>query len=123
MSTKILLSFSRNLHSSKISLHFRPKILDLSVIKARENWCRNIFRNALELIVWMDSIEVIKYPIVDHVKLQCTGAVEESLEGSLCISAFHFIFSTRRQNLKDITVSIQVLMYILNVTDFKMKFQ
>lgn len=52
----------------------------------------------------MDSIDVIKYPIVDHVKLQSNGTVEESLEGSLCISAFHFIFSTRRQNLKDITV-------------------
>ena len=52
----------------------------------------------------MDSIEVIKYPVVDHVKLQCPGATDESLEGSLCISAFHFIFSTRRQDVKDITV-------------------
>ena len=52
----------------------------------------------------MDSIEVIKYPVVDHVKLQCAGTADES--GSLCISAFHFIFSTRRQNVKDITVRI-----------------
>ena len=55
----------------------------------------------------MDSIDVIKYPMVDRVKFQCTGPAEESLEGSLCISAFHFIFSTRRLNVKDITVSIR----------------
>ena len=52
---------------------------------------------------WMDSIDVIKHPVVDHVKLQCNGEV---LEGTLCISAFHLIFSTRRQNVKDITVRI-----------------
>ena len=53
---------------------------------------------------WMDSIDVITHPIVDHVKLQCNGSVNEVLEGTLCISAFHLIFSTRRQNMKDITV-------------------
>ncbi|XP_065898654.1 myotubularin-related protein 9-like [Dysidea avara] len=52
----------------------------------------------------MDSIDVITHPIVDHVKLQCNGSVNEVLEGTLCISAFHLIFSTRRQNMKDITV-------------------
>lgn len=83
---------------------FRPKILDLEVIKARDKKVQKLISKLLELILWMDSIDVIKYPIVDHVKLQCNGTVEESLEGSLCISAFHFIFSTRRQNLKDITV-------------------
>ena len=64
----------------------------------------------------MDSIEVIKYPMVDHVKLQCVGTADESLEGSLCISAFHFIFSTRRQNVKDITVrniSVKVMEFVV----------
>ena len=54
----------------------------------------------------MDLMEHVKRPVVDKVKFQVLGGRAPSVEGTLCITAFFLIFSTRKQNAEDeVTVS------------------
>ena len=54
--------------------------------------------------VAMDLMEDVRRPVVHGVKLYAGG--KESMVGSLCVSAFHLLYSTRRHEGKDeITVS------------------
>lgn len=51
----------------------------------------------------MDFIEKIKRPVVEGVQfIQANG---DLIEGMLCVTAFHCIFSTRTSANKEITVS------------------
>lgn len=51
----------------------------------------------------MDLMEHVRRPVVDGVRL-AVASDGSSLEGSLCISAFFLIYSTRRQAADEINV-------------------
>ncbi len=51
----------------------------------------------------MEFMEKIKRPVVEGVNLVQTNG--EIIEGILCVTAFHCIFSTRRTAAEEITVS------------------
>ena len=56
----------------------------------------------------MELMEHVKRPIIDGVKLQIVGSKSGTVKtGCICITAFHFIFSTRKQTEQDeITVCV-----------------
>ena len=57
-----------------------------------------------ELTLAMDLMEHVRQPVVKGVRLMLNSQVP--LEGSMCISAFYLIYSTRKQESADeITVS------------------
>ena len=50
----------------------------------------------------MELMDSVKRPVVEGVRLVVpTG---EMIDGMLCITAFHFIFSTRKKNEDEVTV-------------------
>ena len=52
----------------------------------------------------MDLMEVVRRPVVHGVKLHAGG--KEPMAGSLCVSAYYLLYSTRRHEGQDeITVS------------------
>lgn len=52
----------------------------------------------------MELMEVVRRPVVHGVKLYLDG--KETMVGSLCVSAYHLLYSTRRhEGLDEITVS------------------
>lgn len=52
----------------------------------------------------MDPMEVVRRPVVHGVKLYAGG--KEAMVGSLCVTVYHLIYSTRRHEGQDeITVS------------------
>lgn len=50
----------------------------------------------------MDLLERIKRPVVEGVQLGLPSG--QKMEGMLCTTAFHLIFSTRRKNEEEVTV-------------------
>lgn len=54
----------------------------------------------------MDLSEKIKRPVVEGVRL--TLPTGETSDGVLCITAFHFIFSTRRKAEEETMVSVHI---------------
>ena len=57
----------------------------------------------------MDLMEHVRRPTVHGVKLQVPGARGRTLEGSMCITAFFLLYSTRKQEeLDEITVGVGV---------------
>ena len=55
----------------------------------------------------MDLMEHVRRPTVHGVKLQVPGARGRTLEGSMCITAFFLLYSTRKQEeLDEITVGV-----------------
>ncbi len=54
----------------------------------------------------MDRMEHVKRPVVEGVGLQVLGGRVPPIEGgTLCITAFFLIFSTRKQSKDELTVS------------------
>ena len=47
----------------------------------------------------MDPMEVVRRPVVHGVKL-CAGG-KETMVGSLCVTIYHLIYSTRRHEGQD----------------------
>lgn len=54
----------------------------------------------------MDLSEKIKRPIVEGVRL--TLPTGETNDGVLCITAFYFIFSTRKKDEEETMVSVHI---------------
>ena len=55
----------------------------------------------------MDLMEHVRRPMVDGVRLQVIGNQSESVEGgTMCVTPFHLIFSTRRKAEDELTVNI-----------------
>lgn len=50
----------------------------------------------------MDLLERIKRPVVEGVQLSLSSG--QKMEGMLCTTAFHLIFSTRLKNEEEVTV-------------------
>lgn len=60
-------------------------------------------RTASDLV--MELMDVVRRPVVHGVKLYTSG--REPLVGSLCVSAYYLLYSTRRhEGQEEITVSI-----------------
>ena len=54
----------------------------------------------------MDLMDAVRRPVVHDVKLQGGGG-RETMVGSLCVSAYYLLYSTRRHEGEDeITVSL-----------------
>ena len=53
-------------------------------------------------------MEHVKRPVVDEVKLKVLGGDVLPIEGgTLCVTAFYLIFSSRKQSSDEITVSMK----------------
>ena len=60
----------------------------------------------------MDRMEHVRRPVVEGVGLQVVGGREPPIEGgTVCITAFFLIFSTRKQSTDELTVSFGVETY------------
>ena len=54
----------------------------------------------------MERMEHVKRPVVDRVRLQALGSRAPPIEGgTICITAFFLIFSSRKQSKDELTVS------------------
>ena len=72
-------------------------MINFSLLVAFLSWLYTSFR--------MDLMEHVRRPMVHGVKLQVPGARGRTLEGSMCITAFFLLYSTRKQEeLDEITV-------------------
>ena len=54
----------------------------------------------------MDLMEHVRRPMMDGVRLQVIGSQSESVEvGTMCITPFHLIFSSRKKAEDELTVN------------------
>ena len=61
----------------------------------------------------MDLMEHVRRPMVNNVRLQVINSQSEPVEGgTMCVTPFHLIFSTRKQDEDELTVKMLFLFYL-----------
>ena len=60
----------------------------------------------------MDLMEHVRRPMVDGVRLQIVGSQSESTYGgTMCVTPFHLIFSSRKKAEDELTVNLYAVLH------------